>query len=617
LTGVVVCSLLVSAACADASWSAPASFSPSGESVDAPDVAANATGGAAVAWSRQIDAYTSSVEVVVRQDGGVFSAPQTISLPSTGLNVDPSVAVGADGTVAVVWSQEDSTAVVSFGSVTGGTFSQPAALESAPDADGPKAPYVAIDSAGDVFAAWTDQINVATDGGTDANTVIHYTSRPAGSTRFGPVATLTSPSGQMFYPTFASAPSGATVATWSDAYAAARPAGGQFGPAEHLATGCVISGPDPAAIDSAGDAVVAWDSTPDCDSGAPVTVLASYMPAGGSFGAAETVAQMGGWSGATSAVMSQSGQPTIALAGTLQSPTDNEGLTTLTRSSQGSWGSPQTLFDTEGAANAPLSDDLVDGATLAYDSSGDLYAAWNAQAWNSDETADSGIYAEIQSAGGSFDGSPAQVEHTDGVLDSAPVLADAGTGTALLGWTTGGIGHYADFTATDSGSGSEGTSGSGSGSGSGGTRSGGGADSTDGGGSSDNSTGGAAEGSGDSSASAGEESSVGENPVVPTTATSAAAPAAASTTPQPSGHATRASPPHAQTIIIRGRARAESVLVKLIAGRRVIAHRRVDARRGHYTAVLRIPGTFTRRLRLQITVITAHGRTTRSRLIRT
>ncbi len=101
----------------------------------------------------------------------------------------------------------------------------------------------------------------------------------------------------MFDPAFAIGPSGDAVATWDDyhhLYAAVRPAGGSFGAAQTLQSSCVYALPH-AAIDAVGDALVDWTYTDSaCDSGIdPTLIKAAYSPAGGQFGPAETVAEMG------------------------------------------------------------------------------------------------------------------------------------------------------------------------------------------------------------------------------------------------------------------------------------------------------------------------------------
>lgn len=245
------------------------------------------------------------------------------------------------------------------------------------------------------------------------------------------------------------------MASWGDGYAAVRPAGGLFGRAQRIERGCWEPGIDPAAIDSAGDAVVMWERGAGCDSGTPLTVFASYMPAGGRF-QAETVAHMGGWSGIAAVVMDPANEPTVALLGRLDSPAVNEGLSALTRSADGTWGSPQSIFDTDGSPNPPLSDDAGTAASLAYDSSGNLYAAWNAGVWNdSNETANTGIFSEVQPTGGSFNGQPVTVQQTDGAADGdgAPMVVGTGDGSALAIWATADGGEFSTYSASESGSG--------------------------------------------------------------------------------------------------------------------------------------------------------------------
>jgi hypothetical protein len=95
-------------------WSGAVAISPVGQpdptrGSQLNDVAVNANGLAVAAWDQFTYAtggpYTVGVAV---QSGGRWSAPFTIS-GTTGFSMDPRVAVGADGTMAVSWVYQDAT----------------------------------------------------------------------------------------------------------------------------------------------------------------------------------------------------------------------------------------------------------------------------------------------------------------------------------------------------------------------------------------------------------------------------------------------------------------------------------------------------------------------------
>jgi hypothetical protein len=172
---------------------------------------------------------------------------------------------------------------------------------------------------------------------------------------------------------------------------------------------------------------------------APETIWAAYAPAGGAFGAPETVASMGGSAEIGGVVRNDDGRATIALNGLMTSPTSTEGITTLTRSPDGTRGSPGIVYDTGGAAIVPQSETDYDSAALARDTDGDLYVVWDTRATQDDETSTAGIFGEVTASDGSFSGNPSAVQQahgTLGALDTAPVVAAAGD-TATAGWAIG------------------------------------------------------------------------------------------------------------------------------------------------------------------------------------
>lgn len=420
VTGTAFCLAMrmLTASRASGDWSDATTFSPSDQYVDAPQVAANDQGDMAISWSNQIDGYDSSVEVAVQPAGGALSQPMMVSDGQPGQNTEPSVAVGQDGTVAVVWSQNvraGDEIRMSLGSISTGTFTPPITLDppgSMPTV-GPHYPHVSIDSEGGIFAVWFD-------GAAD----LDYASRAPGAASFGAVGTIASPDGYVFYPTVVSAPNGNVLADWEGrdgTYAVIRPAGGSFGTVQRVDPGCQFENFMPSAIDNSGDAIMLWTGSYNCNSGAtPTWVKASYQPADGTFGAPETVATMGGWAQAGGVVMNAQGIPTVLCDGVMSSPVSNEGITALTRAYDGTWGSAQTVESTGGASNPPLSGALNDPPALVADAAGDLYAVWDSREWPADDTAESGVYASIRPVGGTFATTPTQLQYVYGQLDLAP-----------------------------------------------------------------------------------------------------------------------------------------------------------------------------------------------------
>jgi hypothetical protein len=77
------------------------------------DIAVNASGLAVAAWDQYTYNYGGGATIgVAVQSGGRWNAPFTIS-GATGFSMNPRVAIGADGTMAVSWTYEDPSTSVS------------------------------------------------------------------------------------------------------------------------------------------------------------------------------------------------------------------------------------------------------------------------------------------------------------------------------------------------------------------------------------------------------------------------------------------------------------------------------------------------------------------------
>ncbi len=148
-------------------------------------------------------------------------------------------------------------------------------------------PEVAEDSAGNVLMVWT-----RFDG---SNFRIQAKSRSPGGA-FGVAQTLSDPGGDASEPKVAFGPAGDAIAVWSRfdgttprIQYALRPAGGSFGAPQTIsAASFPATGPD-VSIDSSGQTVLAWSR----DDGTGLRVEAAVRPPGGSFGAVQTLSEPG------------------------------------------------------------------------------------------------------------------------------------------------------------------------------------------------------------------------------------------------------------------------------------------------------------------------------------
>lgn len=144
---------------ATGSWSAPVFLSGANEGALFPVAGIDTHGTASAAWRDVAGAY--NVIMASRQPaGGSWSAPQSLSLPSSQAS-DEHLAVNAHGDAVVVWQRSDGTfdRIQVARRPAGGTWGAPVTLS----ADGVNAeePDVAIGPTGDVIAAWAlDEIPI-------------------------------------------------------------------------------------------------------------------------------------------------------------------------------------------------------------------------------------------------------------------------------------------------------------------------------------------------------------------------------------------------------------------------------------------------------------------------
>jgi hypothetical protein len=204
------------------------------------------------AWATRDDGCLGStrIEVAVGAPKAPFSDPIVLSDPLTEA-ADPKLAVDSNGTVIAVWTE---AGVVRYSlRPTGGSFSAPQDIAGA--GVGAAQPDVAI-SGGHAVVGWT------------AGGATEIAVKPLGSSTFGAVTTLTTPTETAKDVEVAIAPNGAAVVTWQTIgllvdtiRAAARPAGGTFDLLAPIFTTAVdldnVTAPQ-VEVDPAGRATLLW-----------------------------------------------------------------------------------------------------------------------------------------------------------------------------------------------------------------------------------------------------------------------------------------------------------------------------------------------------------------------
>jgi hypothetical protein len=369
-------------------WSSPSDLSSHTDFDQNPSVGMNQRGDEAVAWQRQIDPYHSVIDATVRQPGGGWSSVQTLSVPADAQNMDPSVAVDAQGDALVVWGATDGGGTRAAFAPAGQPFQSAMPVGGEYNgSDGDSYTFVAFEDSGDAIAFWLDPDNR-----------VYYAVRPAGGA-FGQAEQVPhSASDQAAaWPSYAVAGSGDAVAVWdgSDAeYAVIRNANGTFDNPQALATG-VQAGPPHVAMDAAGDAIAVWAEQINSQG----YMEAAVRPAGASaFGSPVTVAEVP-YAGNSEAnvAMDSAGDATIVWPGESSSPYVNDGPTAVIYRPGGGFGPPQPLGGPGGAEEPPQ---------VAYDAAGNAYAVWRHYDTNTTNDIAGRVWAESAPAGGSFPAQP-------------------------------------------------------------------------------------------------------------------------------------------------------------------------------------------------------------------
>jgi hypothetical protein len=122
-----------------------------------PQIAADAAGNIYVVWEG--DSIHLGIFLSRSTDGGAsFSTPLTSLAPSSTSSLGPQIAVGADGSINVVWQGTlNVQSIISFSRSVdhGATFSNPPTNISK-DSGNSSSPQIALDSSGNINVVWVD-----------------------------------------------------------------------------------------------------------------------------------------------------------------------------------------------------------------------------------------------------------------------------------------------------------------------------------------------------------------------------------------------------------------------------------------------------------------------------
>lgn len=341
------------------------------------------------------------------------------------------MAVSRAGEALAIWDSQtthglpntDDLEIEVASSAPGHRFGPPSLL-STPDELGDSHPFAGFDRAGEAVAMWSD-----------AQHVWYAVREPHGS--FGKPRMIENPNtspakADVQRPVYALGADGSAVAAWyyyGAVYAAYRPAGHGFGPAEELDAATAAKQTDSApavAVGGDGRALVGWtaNSRPYSDATERIMISASKRTAGARrpFEPARSVlthAALGG------IAMDARGDATIVGAGVAL---DEAAGVAVVRSSSGRVSAPESL--------GPTDKGPVYGVfSVAYDPAGDVFVAWRRIDSQLFQDSHGEVYVEERRANRHFTGRPISVSgSSEDPRD--PLVATGAPGDASVVWPT-------------------------------------------------------------------------------------------------------------------------------------------------------------------------------------
>jgi hypothetical protein len=264
---VVLCSMLLSALLAASAWATPtwtgsAKLSITGESAESPSVAVDAGGDALAAWERT-DKETGNriVEVASKPAGTVvWGAPLTISNGAVEGTL-PQVAIDSAGDGFAAWLSKSGTEYSILASTRtglGGTWAKPVTLETLgmsviEDAQ----PRLSVDGRGDAIVVWEHVKG--------PESFVESSSRPSGASAWGASQVVAEEAEPLHNPEVGLDSAGNATAVWEAKGAnlridaAVKPAGGAWGAGVPLSESVGNANVPRLAVAGNGDAIAIWE----------------------------------------------------------------------------------------------------------------------------------------------------------------------------------------------------------------------------------------------------------------------------------------------------------------------------------------------------------------------
>lgn len=413
LLPVTVAALALTAASAHA-WTAPVNLSVASQDARDPQVAVDADGDAAFAWTK-FNGATNRIQARTRSAAGAVSEIDTIS-PKGRDCTEPAVAVAADGDAAYAWTNDNGSGNtrVQMRTRTSGTYGPVQTLSD--PTNGALQPDVAVNANGDAVFVWTRY---------DGTHFRVQTSFLSVGGVLSPVQTLSNSGRNALEPEVAIDSEGDAVYVWRrtdglDTRIQGRVRtglGGVLGPIQNLSGGGQNAGAPDVDVDDDGDAVFTWFRF----DGSTNVIQARGSSAGGTLGAVQNLSAPGAFAGGPDVAVDSDGDAVFTwyrFDGTVNR------AQARARSAAGALSGVQNLS----AASPDGFSGAADDPHVAIDDGGDAVFTWRRS-----NVSESVVQARTRSAAGSY-GPREDLSSVGASQDDPQISVGADASDAIAVW---------------------------------------------------------------------------------------------------------------------------------------------------------------------------------------
>jgi len=361
LFALVTCAVMLLASVAQAEWLPPVDISATGEHAGVPHLALDSEGNATAVWDRW-DGIATVVETAFRPAGSPWGAPEVLSPPDS---QSAQVVVDRNGVLTAAWERRTGVNMIAIESVSrmpGQSWAAPIEVTEFEQGMSPE-PWLAVDWEGNNTLVWKQGEIVMSS----FRTFLQSWGEPV------PLSP-----GESFTPETAMDGRGDATAVWmhndgSDyvVESAYRPEQGEWEEAELVSQPGEEGGNPQVAVDGQGDSLVVWRGEDEGEE----FVRAAYRPVGGSWSEPANVSTEGEQVGSLHAAVDPAGNAIVAWSGSFGVVGEFDVVHTSYKAAGGEWEEPEDL--SEEGANGYVND-------IVFDQSGNaaiLWQRWDGVNW--------------------------------------------------------------------------------------------------------------------------------------------------------------------------------------------------------------------------------------------